>query len=141
MSVLLMLRSAAKDNLHPQRQGHFGAQSHPPRDSCVRFAADVAAGLAQHSPPGGLLSLTCAGLSPADRASFLALPLPTLRIAEELQPETGPRSSCSPTMPGDALGHFELPTSPVRVSIAILLLGEECSGRGNEHERHIEHRR
>src|SRR6266478_4238212 len=79
MSVLLMLRSAAKDNLHPQRQGHFGAQSHTPRDSCVRFAADVAAGLAQHSPPGGLLSLTCAGLSPADRASFLALPLPALR--------------------------------------------------------------
>src|SRR6266481_2321230 len=83
MSVLLMLRSAAKDNLHPQRQGHFGAQSHPPRDSCVRFAADVAAGLAQHSPPGGLLSLTCAGLSPADRASFLALPLPALPIPGE----------------------------------------------------------
>src|SRR6267154_1917677 len=83
MSVLLMLRSAVKDNLRPQRQGHFGAQSHTPRDSCVRFAADVAAGLAQHSPPGGLLSLTWAGLSPADRASFLALPLPALQIPPE----------------------------------------------------------
>src|SRR5258708_38022835 len=80
MAVLLMLRSAAKDNLRPQRQGHFGAQSHTPRNSCVRFAAGVAAGLAQHSPPGGLLGLTWAGLSPADRASFLALPLPALRV-------------------------------------------------------------
>src|ERR1700704_6421337 len=70
MAVLLMLRSAAKDSLRLQRQGHFGAQSHTPRNSCVRFAAGVTAGLAQHSPPGGLLGLTCAGLSPADRASF-----------------------------------------------------------------------
>src|SRR6267154_2739198 len=81
MAVLLMLRSAAKDSLRLQRQGHFGAQSHTPRNSCVRFAAGVTAGLAQHSPPGGLLGLTCAGLSPADRASFLAHPLPALRIA------------------------------------------------------------
>src|SRR5207247_7440153 len=65
-----------KESLRPQRQGYFGAQSHTPRNSCVRFAAGVAAGLAQHSPPGGLLSLTCAGLSPADRASFLALLCP-----------------------------------------------------------------
>src|SRR6266702_5932875 len=79
MTVLLMLRSAAKESLRPQRQGHFGAQSHTPRNSCVRFAAGVAAGLAQHSPPGGLLGLTWAGLSPADRASFLAHPLPALR--------------------------------------------------------------
>src|SRR6266702_877443 len=81
MTVLLMLRSAAKESLRPQRQGHFGAQSHTPRNSCVRFAAGVAAGLAQYSPPGGLLALTWAGLSPADRASFLAHPLPALRIA------------------------------------------------------------
>src|SRR6266568_313575 len=79
MTVLLMLRSAAKESLRPQRQGHFGAQSHTPRNSCVRFAAGVAAGLAQYSPPGGLLGLTWAGLSPADRASFLAHPLPALR--------------------------------------------------------------
>src|SRR5882757_3303000 len=70
MAVLLMLRSAAKDSLRLQRQGHFGAQSHTPRNSCVRFAAGVTAGPAQHSPPGGLLGLTCAGLSPADRARF-----------------------------------------------------------------------
>src|SRR5258708_22375709 len=78
IAVLLMLRSAAKDNLRPQREGYFGAQSHTPRDSCVRFAADVAAGLAQHSLPGGSLRPTWAGLPPADRASFLAHPLPTL---------------------------------------------------------------
>src|ERR1700730_7498602 len=82
MTVLLMLRSAAKESLRPQRQGHFGAQSHTPRNSCVRFAAGVAAGLAQHSPPGGLLGLTCAGLSPADRASFLAHPL--RRVGEDV---------------------------------------------------------
>src|SRR6266702_7574647 len=79
MTVLLMLRSAAKESLRPQRQGHFGAQSHTPRNSCVRFAAGVAAGLAQHSLPGGALRPTWAGLSPVDRASFLAHPLPTLR--------------------------------------------------------------
>src|ERR1700730_16384044 len=89
MTVLLMLRSAAKESLRPQRQGHFGAQSHTPRNSCVRFAAGVAAGLAQHSPPGGLLGLTCAGLSPADRASFLAHPLPALH------PHDDAISSCS----------------------------------------------
>src|SRR6266702_1899379 len=79
MTVLLMLRSAAKESLRPQRQGHFGAQSHTPRNSCVRFAAGVAAGLAQHSLPGGALRPTWAGLSPVDRASFLAHPLPTLQ--------------------------------------------------------------
>ena len=77
--VLLMLRSAAKDNLRPQRKGYFEAQSHTPRNSCVRFAADVTAGLAQHSLPGGSLRLTWTGLPPVDRASFLAHPLPTLR--------------------------------------------------------------
>src|SRR5206468_10765102 len=79
MTVLLMLRSAAKESLRPQREGYFGAQSHTPRDSCVRFAAGVAAGLAQHSLPGGSLRPTWAGLPPADCASFLAHPLPTLR--------------------------------------------------------------
>src|SRR6266567_7038768 len=72
MTVLLMLRSAAKESLRPQRQGYFGAQSHTPRNSCVRFAAGVTAGLAQHSPPGGSLRPTWAGLSPADCASLLA---------------------------------------------------------------------
>src|ERR1700676_3178169 len=86
MTVLLMLRSAAKESLRPQRQGHFGAQSHTPRNSCVRFAAGVAARLAQHSPPGGLLGLTCAGLSPADRASFLAHPLPALHTLSFILP-------------------------------------------------------
>src|SRR5256885_5322470 len=74
-----MLRSAAKDNLRPQREGYFGAQSHTPRNSCVRFAAGVTAGLAQHSPPGGSLRPTWAGLSPADCASLLDAPLPTLQ--------------------------------------------------------------
>src|SRR6266700_7792504 len=78
MTVLLMLRSAAKESLRPQRQGYFGAQSHTPRNSCVRFAAGVTAGLAQHSPPGGSLRPTWAGLSPADCASLLDAPLPTL---------------------------------------------------------------
>src|SRR5437773_11872900 len=89
-----MLRSAAKDSLRPQRQGHFGAQSHTPRDSCVRFAAGVAAGLAQHSPPGGLLGLTCAGLAPADRASFLALPLPALRALHAAAESIERRITC-----------------------------------------------
>src|SRR6266700_5200533 len=90
MTVLLMLRSAAKESLRSQRQGHFGAQSHTPRNSCVRFAAGVAAGLAQHSPPGGLLGLTWAGLSPADRASFLAHPSPALVPAARIKPRQGP---------------------------------------------------
>ena len=61
------------------RNGDFVAQSHTPRDSCVRFAAGIADGLAQHSLPGGLLGLTQTGLTPVDRASILAHPLPTLR--------------------------------------------------------------
>src|SRR5258708_4663627 len=93
MAVLLMLRSAAKDNLRPQRQGHFGAQSHTPRNSCVRFAADVTAGLAQHSPPGGLLGLTWAGLSPADRASFLDAPFARPTSSCVTSPDTYRRTS------------------------------------------------
>src|ERR1700724_107143 len=36
-------RSAAKDNLRPQRKGYFGAQSHTPRNRCVRFVFGIAA--------------------------------------------------------------------------------------------------
>src|SRR6266540_5680239 len=50
----------------------FRGSIHTPRNSCVRFVAGVAAGLTQHSLPGGSLRLTWAGLPPADRASFLA---------------------------------------------------------------------
>src|ERR1700694_726276 len=38
-----MWRSAAKDNLRPQRKGYFGAQSHTPRNRCVRFVFGIAA--------------------------------------------------------------------------------------------------
>ena len=64
-----MLRSLTNTNSAPAID-HFAAQSLTPRNRCVRFVADVAAGLTQHSLPGGLLGLTWAGLSPADRASF-----------------------------------------------------------------------
>src|SRR3984893_789345 len=38
-----MWRSAAKDNLRPQRKGYFGAQSHTPRNRCVRFVFGITA--------------------------------------------------------------------------------------------------
>src|SRR6266702_4783635 len=61
---------------HANRSNHPEMVSHTPRSSCVRFAAAIAVGLAQHSLPGGALRLTWAGLPPADRASFLALLCP-----------------------------------------------------------------
>jgi hypothetical protein len=38
-----MWRSAAKDNLRPQREEYFGAPSHTPRNRCVRFVFGIAA--------------------------------------------------------------------------------------------------
>src|SRR6202022_3851716 len=43
ITVRPMWRSAAKDNLRPQRKGYFGAQSHTPRNRCVRFVFGIAA--------------------------------------------------------------------------------------------------
>src|ERR1041385_7353764 len=67
-----MLRSAAKECLRPQRDGYFGAQSHTPRSSCVRFVALVTSGSRNTRLQTGSLRLAWAGLSPADRASLLA---------------------------------------------------------------------
>jgi hypothetical protein len=44
MTVLLMLRSTQRTVSAPGDKGNFGAQSHTPRNSCVRFAAGVAVG-------------------------------------------------------------------------------------------------
>jgi hypothetical protein len=35
---------AAVDRIHHLRRTHYGAQSHTPRNRCVRFVADVAVG-------------------------------------------------------------------------------------------------
>src|SRR6266436_6031792 len=67
-----MLRSAATDGLRPQRDGYFGAQSHTPRSTCVRFVTIVTSGSRNTRLQAGSLRLTWAGLSPADRASRLA---------------------------------------------------------------------
>src|ERR1051325_4252531 len=72
ITVLSMLRSAAKECLRPQRDGYFGAQSHTPRSSCVRFVALVTSGSRNTRLQTGSLRLAWAGLSPADRASLLA---------------------------------------------------------------------
>src|SRR6266511_904181 len=71
IAALLMLRSTMETVSAPAICP-FRGSIHTPRNSCVRFVAGVAAGLTQHSLPGGSLRLTWAGLPPADRASFLA---------------------------------------------------------------------
>src|SRR5262249_61215328 len=53
------------------RRTHYGAQSHTPRNRCVRFVAGVAVGARNTQLPGCLLSITWVGLSPTDRASFV----------------------------------------------------------------------
>src|ERR1700694_5274054 len=78
-----MWRSAAKDNLRPQRKGYFGAQSHTPRNRCVRFVFGIAAAsrntrfqAACWALPGPDLHRLIATASPG------AFPLPTLLLAD-----------------------------------------------------------
>src|ERR1700732_2731839 len=93
-----MWRSAAKDNLRPQRKGYFGAQSHTPRNRCVRFVFGIAAasrntrfqaacwalpGPDLHRPiaPASLAPSLCAPYERHNRNNRLALPLSILILS------------------------------------------------------------
>jgi hypothetical protein len=79
ITVRLMWRSAAKDNLRPQARVFRGSITHPTQPLCTLRVRHCCR-LTQHSLPGGLLGLTWVGLAPTDRASFPgAFPLRTLR--------------------------------------------------------------
>ena len=76
-----------------------GSIPHPTQQLCTLRGRRYRR-LTQHSPPGGSLRLTCAGLAPADRASF-AWRLPPMRATRFL---TAPASalSCARPAPQDA---------------------------------------
>ena len=94
ITVPLMLRSAAKESLRPNEKGISGL-NHTPRAVAVYASWPSLPPVTQHSLPGGSLRLTWAGLSPADRASLLAHPLPTLPVKIETPPPR-PRRSTRP---------------------------------------------
>jgi hypothetical protein len=71
-----MLRSTMKTVPLP-RFHHFVAQSHTPRNSCVRFVFGFAAASRNTRFQAARHGLTWAGLAPSDRASF-AWRLPSL---------------------------------------------------------------
>src|SRR5882757_6078557 len=71
MTVLLVLRSAVETTSVPTVRIFRGSITHPTQQLCTLRGRRYRR-LTQHSPPGGLLSLTWAGLAPADRASLLA---------------------------------------------------------------------
>src|ERR1043166_4794113 len=77
-TALLTLRSAAKASLRPDKTG-ISRLNHTPHAVAVYASWPSLPPVTQHSLPGGSLCLTWAGLSPADRASLLAHPLPTLQ--------------------------------------------------------------
>src|SRR5215813_2121345 len=72
IAPLLMLRSPTKTVSAPASRQFRGSITHPTRLLCMLRGRPHDRYLTQHSPPGGLLGLTWAGLSPADRTSFLA---------------------------------------------------------------------
>ena len=82
MSVLLVLRSAVETTSAPTVRIFRGSITHPTQQLCTLRGRRYRR-LTQHSPPGGLLGLTWAGLAPADRASLLA-PSPTNPIDSPL---------------------------------------------------------
>src|SRR5947209_9998205 len=76
-----MWRSAAKDNLRPQREGYFGALSHTPRNRCVRFVFGIAAASRNTRFQAACWALPGPDLHRLIAPALLgAFPLPTLRF-------------------------------------------------------------
>ena len=71
MTALHMLRSTMKTVSAPAISSLRGSLPHPTQQLCT-LRVRRRRRLTQHSPPGGLLGPTWAGLAPADRASLLA---------------------------------------------------------------------
>src|SRR4030081_2362957 len=69
MGGLHMLRSTIETVSAPASSSFCGSLPHPTQPLCT-LRVRRHRRLTQHSLPGGLLSLTWAGLAPADRASF-----------------------------------------------------------------------
>src|SRR6266478_4487310 len=69
MTALLMLRSTMKTVSAPANSSFRGSLPYPTHSLCT-LRVRRHRRLTQHSLPGGLLGLTWAGLSAADRASF-----------------------------------------------------------------------
>ena len=68
-TALLMLRSTMNTVSAPASRSFRGSLPHPTQTLCT-LRVRRHRRLTQHSLPGGLLGLTWAGLTPADRASF-----------------------------------------------------------------------
>src|SRR5229473_4910166 len=71
IAALHMLRSTITTVSAPANSSFRGSLPHPTHQLCT-LRVRHRCRLTQHSPPGGLLGPTCAGLAPADRASLLA---------------------------------------------------------------------
>ena len=69
ITALHMLRSTMKTVSAPASSSFRGSLPHPTQPLCT-LRVRRHRRLTQHSLPGGLLGLTWAGLTPADRASF-----------------------------------------------------------------------
>ena len=69
MTALHMLRSTITTVSAPANSSFRGSITHPTQPLCT-LRVRRRRRLTQHSLPGGLLGLTWAGLTPADRASF-----------------------------------------------------------------------
>src|ERR1700720_3755640 len=69
ITALHMLRSTMKTVSAPASSSFRGSLPHPTQPLCT-LRVRRRRRLTQHSLPGGLLGLTWAGLTPADRASF-----------------------------------------------------------------------
>src|SRR3984893_7972493 len=69
MTALHMLRSTISTVSAPANSSFRGSITHPTQPLCT-LRVPRRRRLTQHSLPGGLLGLTWAGLTPADRASF-----------------------------------------------------------------------
>src|SRR6202048_2675886 len=74
IAALHMLRSTMKTVCAPASSSFRGSITHPTHPLCTLRVRQHCR-LTQHSLPGGPLSLTWAGLAPADRASFAWRPL------------------------------------------------------------------
>ena len=70
ITALHMLRSIMKTISAPASSSFRGSLPHPTQPLCT-LRVRRRRRLTQHSLPGGLLDLTWAGLTPADRASFV----------------------------------------------------------------------
>ncbi len=78
IAALHMLPSTDYDGLRPCDIEHFVAQSHTPRNRCVRFVAGVAAGSRNTRYQAARYGLTRAGLPPAGSRQLPGAPFLTL---------------------------------------------------------------